>query len=90
MLRQVKLRHLFSWRFKENCFMLLCENVLCLFNIINTPEYYVYGIMSCNTFNINHLACSNISIYFIHDILGDATRNLNNKFQASTKAFIHE
>lgn len=70
--------------------MLLCGNVFCLFNIINTPEYYVFGIMMHDTFNMNPLACNNISLYFIHGILDEVTMNLNNKFQASTKAFIYE
>lgn len=68
--------------------MLFCGNVFCLFNI--TLEYYVFGITTHDTFNTNPLACNNISIYFIHGILGEVTMNLNNKFQASTKALISE
>lgn len=39
---------------------------------------------------MNPLACNNISTYFIHGILSEVTMNMNNKFQASTKAFIYE
>lgn len=42
-----------------------------------------------DTFNMTPLACNNISLYFICGIWGEVT-NLNNKFQPSTKAFIHE
>lgn len=70
--------------------MSLCENVFFVCLTLLTHLSTMLLEFCRDTFNMNPLACNNISMYFIHGILGERTMNLNNKFQASTKAFIYE